>query len=269
MSGLQRKIDLTKMRVFKIREYIVSSTPKILEIGALDWPTFIKPEFDVSYVDYASRTELAKKSPSNLRYAYDNIVDVDYVIPSPPYASIINEKFDVIIANHVIEHIPNVIDWLNDLGKLLHSNGVIFLSIPDKRYTFDYLRRESTIFDLVRSFKSKQKKPDFVNIIEHLWYKRNIKCQDVWGGKDLMPLLSVRPNFLEVYDVAEKASMQAYADVHCNVFTADSFDELVNTLIDLKFIGFSGADVSKVIVDHNEFHVVLKDFSLESIQLLH
>jgi len=55
-------------------------------------------------------------------------------------SNLIKEKFDYIIAFDAIEHIPNMIDWLNDVHKILKDAGHIFLAIPGKRYTFDILR---------------------------------------------------------------------------------------------------------------------------------
>jgi len=55
-------------------------------------------------------------------------------------SNLIKKKFDYGITFHAIERIPNMIDWLNDVHKILKDAGHIFLAIPGKRYTFDILR---------------------------------------------------------------------------------------------------------------------------------
>jgi len=43
-------------------------------------------------------------------------------------------KFDLIILNHVLEHIGDPAYLLNTLGKLLIDGGIIFISVPNRNY---------------------------------------------------------------------------------------------------------------------------------------
>ena len=52
--------------------------------------------------------------------------------------------FDAFIASHVIEHTPDLIDFLQTSEILLKSSGVVVLAIPDKRYCFDYFQPLTT-----------------------------------------------------------------------------------------------------------------------------
>lgn len=92
-----------------ISQHVVIEKSRILEIGALNSPAYRRPTFNVSYVDYASREELAKKGHANPRYQFDGLVDVDYVVSGIPYREVIAQKFDLVVANHVIEHIVDPI----------------------------------------------------------------------------------------------------------------------------------------------------------------
>ena len=41
------------------------------------------------------------------------------------------------VANHVLEHIPDIIFWMDQLRRISCDNAHVFLSLPDKRYTFE------------------------------------------------------------------------------------------------------------------------------------
>lgn len=64
----------------------------------------------------------------------DMIVEPDYVTsPNISLSEQIKERSDYIVACHVIEHIPNLIAWLNEINLLLDTRGRLFLAVPDKR----------------------------------------------------------------------------------------------------------------------------------------
>ncbi|HYM98274.1 MAG TPA: class I SAM-dependent methyltransferase, partial [Aestuariivirgaceae bacterium] len=114
---------------------------KIIEIGAFDNPTFLKEEnYDVNYLDYFSKEELIAMHKNNTKRNFDNVVEVDHVVKSSKIAETVGCNFDVVVANHVIEHIPNLVGWFRQISRLLSLDGVLLLSVPDKRYTFDYFR---------------------------------------------------------------------------------------------------------------------------------
>lgn len=253
---------LTEERVAVIRKHLAPERACILEIGALDWATFRRPDYDIYYADYASRLELSKKADKYPRFKFEGLVDVDYVINGMPYSEGIDKRFELIIANHVIEHIPDVISWLLDLGRLLTSEGILFLSVPDRRYTFDILRRESNFIDLIRPYVTRQKRPDFVNILDHLWHHKEVKAAEVWANKHLGALDRMRFGHHEAIENAKNAARQAYADVHCHVFTKSSFVSVMTELQKFGLVSFADIVVEDVIVGRNEFHVVLKGFDL-------
>ena len=243
----------------KIKEYVDVAKANILEIGALDSPTFSPKKYSVEFVDFASRKELARKSSHNPRYTIKNLVNVDYVIPDGKYSEHITKTFDLIIGNHVIEHIPDTIRWLEQLHSLLNQKGILFLAIPDKRYTFDIARRNTNFIDLLRNYREKIEKPDFYHILEHFYYHKNISAKEVWDKADYSD--KVRQQRFSPNDAlkhAQKHADEAYADVHCHVYTSDSFQEILHILQDLNLISFSIRNITHPLVDSNEFHVVLE-----------
>lgn len=244
-----------------VNSYVqLSPLARILEIGPLDNPTFRRPSYNVSYVDYATREELAKKGSVNPRYRYEGLVDVDYVVPEGRYCNFIDDRFNLVIANHVFEHIADPIAWLHDLGTLLCADGHVFLSIPDRRYTFDILRREASVVDLIRAHVTKQSKPDFFNILDHFWHIRPVKAHDVWSDAHHELLKQRRFTGEQAISTSLRHSKDPYADVHCYAYSELCFKTLLADLVELGLLGFQKFEVFPVTSGGNEFHCVLSQF---------
>ena len=62
-----------------------------------------------------------------------------------------NELFDVITLWHVLEHIPNLIEYIDQLKKLLKPNGVLLIAVPNyKSYDAEYYKEYWAAFDVPR-----------------------------------------------------------------------------------------------------------------------
>ena len=162
---------------------------------------------------------------------------------------------DIAIASHVIEHVPDPIGWLQSVRDAIKPGGVLALSVPDKRFTFDYKRENSSLADIVGSFLEKPLKPTPRMIFdaksqavtrngEISWY--------TWDKKVQQNEIKQVETTESAFDFAREASLTSdYVDVHCWVFTNDSFKELVKELISLNLIPFEILEVSEP--DGNEF----------------
>jgi predicted SAM-dependent methyltransferase len=59
---------------------------------------------------------------------------------------------DYAVASHVVEHVPDLIDWLTEIASVLRSTGELRLIVPDKRFLFDIFRRETSLADVLLSY---------------------------------------------------------------------------------------------------------------------
>jgi len=225
---------------------------EILEIGALNNPTYERPVHLVKYLDFASKNDLNKQNVNNPRYSLDGLVDVDYI-----GLNSVERKFDLVIASHVIEHIPNVIGWINNIAKILTDDGSLFLSVPDRRYTFDIARRESNFIDLLRMERTGVEKPDFYQILDHLYYFKDIKVEEAWSGDVKEQLKKMRFTPAKAMEAATSVSEYSYVSVHCHVFTKESFEEMYGILFKLGLLELKIKAISSPIEGSNEFHVML------------
>lgn len=256
-----KRADKRSKRSQYIQSMIDLPQAKILEIGAFDNPTFTKDEANISYCDYFSRNELLANYGKSKPKRVQNAVDIDYVIKDINFAQNINCKFDLIIANHVVEHIPNMIGWLQNLSLILKENGLLFLSVPHKEYTFDKLRTPTSLWELIRNFEQNLVAPSAYQIADQLYYHRPIKAQDVWLKRHQS--LIKKQRFANIQQALEKAKIKIdqdkYVDTHCNVFTYKSFLSVFDELYKGKYIPFFLVSSSNVEKPDNEFHILLRN----------
>jgi len=240
-----------------------------LEIGPLAAPRVRKSEGPVRYLDHASAAELRRKYASNqgMRDRLDQIVDVDYVLKefgTISEAVAADAPFDYVIASHVIEHIPDPIGWLADLTRVLRPGGILSLVIPDKRYCFDINRALTEISDLVDANLRHLRMPSYRQAFD--FYSKAIgdmvDATAAWAGTADYSL-AVRQDFDDPDRAAldacrEMQSRDDFVDVHCSVFTPDSFLGLLEKLSRLGLIDFEVAGFFPTERNNIEFYVSLR-----------
>jgi len=215
-----------------------------LEIGALCRPIIKRPEHDVIYADHASTEALRDKYRNDPNVVLDEIVEVHAILSELPLAESVGRKVDYVVASHVVEHVPNLIGWLNELCSILKPDGEIRLVVPDRRFTFDYLRATTRLVDVLYAHALKARAPLAHFAMDHILNFVNLDAAQAWRSE-------VDPNELEHAHTLEDAQRLAleivtsggYHDVHCWVFTPRSmallFAELTHHgLIELECTNF-------------------------------
>jgi ubiquinone/menaquinone biosynthesis C-methylase UbiE len=64
-------------------------------------------------------------------------------------------SLDFLIANHVLEHVENPLRALNAVSRVLRRGGVAFITLPDKRFTFDKRRTITPLGHIVKDFNDR------------------------------------------------------------------------------------------------------------------
>jgi len=129
------------------REQFVALFPSrvpTLEIGPFNNP--LATGNNVRYFDVLDRDGLIERA-KRFGFGHETVPQIDYVHPIGDL-SIISEKFDVVISSHLVEHQPDLVRHLAQIGSLLTDEGLYFCFIPDKRYCFDHFIAESSIADV-------------------------------------------------------------------------------------------------------------------------
>lgn len=120
-----------------------------LEIGALHNPLKMPSGATVRYVDRMPVAELRKQYPEMASY---NLIEPDIIDNGEKLTTVGEATQDFVIANHFIEHCENPIDALMNFVRVLKKDGILFMCIPDKRYTFDKERPVTSFEHLVRDY---------------------------------------------------------------------------------------------------------------------
>ncbi len=123
-----------------------------LEIGPSHNPITPKSDgYDVRILDHLSQSGLRKKYADH-GVNLDAIEEVDYIWKGESYLDLVGEqRFDWIIASHVIEHVPDLVRFVNDCVDILRPGGTLALVVPDMRYCFDALRSPTGLGELIDS----------------------------------------------------------------------------------------------------------------------
>ena len=167
----------------KILYQIDLSRSKGLEIGPLDKPLVDKSLGEVYYVDRAPTHELRKWYANNRNVNIQNIKEIDYIWGDQTLVECVgrDNKFDYCVASHVIEHVPDLIGWFREVADILKDGGIASFAIPDKRYTLDSLRPQTTPADLIEAFLLKYRKPSVRHIFDHFSTVVDLEIQDAWN----------------------------------------------------------------------------------------
>ncbi len=212
-----------------------------IEIGPLVNPMIRPDESNVHYVDRATTQELKKWYANEPHLNVDDIMPISYVWGDQSLAQATGgtEQFDYCIASHVIEHIPDLISWLSEISSVLKQGGIASFAVPDKRYTFDYLRNETTLSDLVENYLVKRRKPSTKQIYDHFTNFAELDVMHAWS-QDFDPSLLVRENSKSSILGVCKDALQndKYIDSHCSVFTSESFFNLLDGICELGLLDF-------------------------------
>jgi Methyltransferase domain len=204
-----------------------------MEIGPLYSPLVTRADGRIIYVDHADTAALREKYKPNPQVNVDQIVIVDHVWSGNTLSQAIDgQKVDYVVASHVVEHVPDLITWLYQIGAVLKPNGSVRLVVPDKRFTFDLLREESRISDVLGAYVVQAKIPPPHAILDFLLNARyDILPSDIWlGGK---PTGRQGHSFEEAMAVAcDTLRSGNYHDVHCWVFTPASFARICEVLVE-------------------------------------
>lgn len=230
-----------------------------IEIGASHSPVASKRAgYNVQIIDHATRDELIAKY-ENENVKLENIEDVDFVWRGESYAELTGRRnfYDWIIASHVVEHVPNLVGFLNACDEVLNDNGVLSLAVPDVRFCFDHFRPISGLSKVVDAHYQNHTVHTPGSIAE---FNLNLVDRDHEPGwtenTHLRDEYAFRYSPEMVLDQLSKAvSGNGYVDCHAWCFTPNSFRLIMQDLFDLGLIRMR--EVGFFPSEGCEFHIAL------------
>lgn len=230
-----------------------------LELGPLCRPIVKKSDGEILYVDYADAEALRQRYSNDPNVDVSEIVSIDALWGEKSLEEAIDgRRVDYVIASHVIEHVPDLITWFRELHSVLSPRGEIRLAIPDKRYTFDYLRAETRLSDVLPAYLVAARIPQPREIIDFCINKVEIDTAAIWSGEIDPDDLARSFTFEGAMWIARDAiSKGTYHDVHCWVFTPCAFATLCHQLAEQNLLSFACANYHDTESGQLEFFVTL------------
>jgi len=239
-----------------------------LEIGPSHNPIAPKKKgYKVHILDHCSTEELrAKYQKHGLNL--DNIEEVDFVWRGQSLPELVGKKhcYDWIIASHVVEHIPDLISFLQQCDDLLNNNGVISLVVPDKRYCFDFFQPVSTTGMLLDANAVKRLRPSPGQVFDHCANASSFNGNIAWSENQRVEPNGLVHSFKDAKERWERASQtDEYLDVHCWRFTPESFSLVLSDLAELGLINLEIK--AQFPTSGCEFYVSLGKIKTQKIQI--
>ena len=81
--------------------------------------------------------------------------DVDYVTDAANLSFAQDKTFDFVCSSHVMEHLANPLGAIAEWKRIIKDEGIIYVAVPDMRYTFDCKRDKTPLSHLVDDFEKK------------------------------------------------------------------------------------------------------------------
>ncbi len=167
------------------------SNIKILELGCGDaslWNknfNHIHSNWEITLTDFSEgMLKDAKKNLGEKKSRFNfKIVNAESI----PFEE---ESFDVVIANHMLYHVPNINKALKEINRVLKSEGILFASTVGKNHmkeireiisTFDIYNLTSESWEITDSFQLENGLKivsEYFNMVELKRYKDNLKVTD-------------------------------------------------------------------------------------------
>ncbi len=211
-----------------------------LEIGASYNPLLPKRSgARIEIVDHATREELVTKYralgiPDE---QVNQIEEVDYVSGGGSFVEAIGRTsaYDFIIGSNVIEHMVDLIAFLQDVDALLKPGGRLSLSVPDLRFCFDLLRPVTSISDVIDAHHYPTRFHTAGTLLEYTTYSC-MRDEDIaWLPEDERPVRFRWPEADSRKLIQQGLDQAEYHDAHRWTFTPSSFALLIQDLRELGY----------------------------------
>lgn len=240
---------------------MVDTAGRGIELGPLDHPVMAKRDgFDVRIVDYLDTDSLRAKYGTDEHPDVDTdaIEEVDVVSRGESLTELLgaDAAYDWVVASHVVEHIPDLVSFLQDVERILRPEGRLALVVPDKRVTLDHYGEATTTGQVLDAYAARRTRPSPGQAFDHFARAAALGGRIAWSAGD-----EGVPEMLHPYAAARVAYERALdgddfgGELHCWRFTPAGFALLIDDLRDL------GLTTLAVVAEHDtvgcEFFVAL------------
>ncbi|HEX5089871.1 MAG TPA: methyltransferase domain-containing protein [Nocardioides sp.] len=230
---MEKQRDPRRNRLWALQDF---SHGRGLEVGPLHQAIVGRDEADVRYVDVHDQAGLRAHYAGDPEVPPEAIPEIDYTLVQPDGRTVSlaeacreGAPFDWVVASHVIEHVPDVIGWLDNLAEIVADDGALVLMVPDRRYCFDVHRPPTTVGQMLEAHELGATRPTTRAVYDYFSATVHNDVRELWAG--LPPDYSQRMHTIDqALDKVEEGRAGTYVDCHVWLFTPESFLEQMHEL---------------------------------------
>ncbi len=237
-----------------------------IEIGALDKPLVPPGGGAVLYVDHADTLTLRQKYAGVSGVNLDALVDVDAVWGDSTLREVLQARstahpdtpahVDYVVASHVVEHVPDLVGWLGEIHDVLKPTGQLRLAVPDRRFTFDCLREDARLSDVLAAHLAGARRPTPQAILDsQLNAAPAAETAKLWDGNMGAGLPVPQFDWDYTVRIARDAIAGAYHDAHCWAVTPYSLADIFVALAEHGLLRLACAKFEDTAPGDCEFHL--------------
>ncbi|MDD2780472.1 methyltransferase domain-containing protein [Sulfuricurvum sp.] len=222
-----------------LSEKYLSGATRGVELGGFHAPNHLPLGCQADYIDQASIDDLKNRFPeiNDLNCVYSLTLDDGQKLSKVP-----SEYYAFLIANHMIEHVEDVITTIQNHLRVIKPDGYILYAVPDKRYTFDATRELTTYEHLKDEYlngSEKNRKEHYIDFLKHTAH---------YDDEELL--------------IKTEKLLQEHKDTHFHVWESSTFEKHIKNAIN---DGFINATLLEIVPNGIEFICVLKKFQTEKV----
>lgn len=221
----------------------LSMIDQLIEVGPSYNPILRKADgWRTTVVDHATKAELLAKYYHEPSVDTSMIEEVDIIWRDGALADAFAPSdygmFSAILASHVLEHVPDPVEFFRSAQKILREKqSSLRLALPDKRYCFDFFRPLATTGRLLEAHLNQATHHRFADHFDHVAYMAFADGRPGWGAQPFDKLeLCYEMEFGKQNAERTLKPDSGYIDCHAWQFTPSSFELLVIELGELDMI---------------------------------
>jgi SAM-dependent methyltransferase len=256
----QKAADHVDERRAKLLRGLDLSSGVGVEIGALCRPFLRREQGEVIYVDYTDSDTLRERYKDDPLVDVNRMVEVDAVWGKNTLRDAVQGRYvDYVVASHVIEHVPNLINWLQEISSILKPHGEVRLIVPDRRFTFDCAREDTRLADVMLSYLNEARIPQPHSLLDYVLNVVKVGGTDIWDGRTTRETAEKLHDWQSALQVARDAKEnKTYHDTHCWTFTPMSFARILSDISATGLIDFACEGFHDTAYRAGEFFVSLR-----------
>jgi GT2 family glycosyltransferase/SAM-dependent methyltransferase len=145
--ALRASIPMLELRKYIAGLYLEGQG---IEVGALHSPIPVDASVSVRYVDRMTVAQLRLQYPE-----LDSLplIEPDILDNGEHLTTIGDASQDFVIASHFLEHCQDPIGTIKAMLRVVKPGGILYIAVPDKRFTFDRNRPVTTLDHLLRDYQ--------------------------------------------------------------------------------------------------------------------